>query len=209
MSSQDSLKDKLLDPEVMQIVEQIIEKKIDEKLAPLEQKITDFQSQITQIESSLPEDQISILAFSGDMDTMLCPFLLSVGAASLGMKVKVFFSFWGLNALKKDTIYKGKSFMEKMMTFMLPAGADKLGTSKLNMMGGGPAFFKAIMKKKNITSLPELIKMAQDMGVEMTACQMSMEAMGIVQEELVEGMIPGGVTVFLKNAAQSKISLFM
>lgn len=209
MSSQESLKDKLLDPDVMQMIDQIVDKKIEEKLGPYQKKMTEFQGQIKQIKSSLPDDQIAIVAYSGDMDTMLCPLLMSVGAVSLGMKAKVFFSFWGVNCLKKETIYKGKSFMEKMMTFALPSGPNSLGTSKMNMMGVGPAFFKTIMKKKNITSLPELIEMAQELGVEMTVCQMSMDAMGIVRDELIDGVKYGGVALFLKDAAQSKINLFV
>jgi len=123
--------------------------------------------------------------------------------------VSMFFTFWGLTALKKQTVYAKKSVPEKMISMMMPGGPASVGTSQMNMMGMGPAFFKMLMKKNNVESLPDLIEMAQDLEVKMVACQMSMGIMGITKDELLDEISYGGVATYLADAGDSKITLFI
>jgi peroxiredoxin family protein len=143
------------------------------------------------------------------MDKLLAAFVIATGAASTGMEVSMYFAFWGLTALKKKTVFRNKSITEKLMALMLPCGPDHLSISKMNMMGMGPAFFKYIMKKKNISDLPELMNAAREMGVRMVACQMSMDVMGIKKDELLDGLDYGGVSTYLADARESSITLFI
>ena len=195
---------------------QVLSNYIDEVVtAKVTEKFESLQSQIEQVlnKGEDHEKQISnratIVAFSGDMDKLIAAFIISTGAAAMGMDVSMYFTFWGLTALKKKTVFKGKSITEKLMGVMLPNGPNHVSTSKLNMLGIGPAFFKYVMKKKNIETLPNLIDLAREMGVSMTVCQMSMDVMGITKDELIDGLDYGGVTTYLADASDSKITLFI
>ena len=143
------------------------------------------------------------------MDKLIAAFIISTGAVAMGMDVSMYFTFWGLTALKKKTIIKGKPITEKLMGILLPSGPAHVGTSKLNMLGMGPMFFKYVMNKKNIETLPDLISLASEMGIRMVGCQMSMEVMGITREELIDGLDYGGVTTYLTDASDSKLTLFI
>ncbi|MDY6835149.1 MAG: DsrE/DsrF/DrsH-like family protein [Chloroflexota bacterium] len=154
-------------------------------------------------------NRATIVVFSGDMDKLMSAFIIATGAATMDMEVSMYFTFWGLVALKKTTIFRGKPMMEKMMAFMLPSGPRKVGTSKMNMLGIGPAFFKKAMNKNNVEKLPELIDVAREVGVRMVACQMSMGVMGIKREELIDGLEFGGVGAYMGDASDSKITLFI
>jgi len=138
------------------------------------------------------------------------PFIIANGAAAMGRKVTMFFTFWGLNVLRKDEkINVKKNFMEKMFGAMMPRGSKKLKLSKMNMGGMGSAMMKKIMKDKNVDSLEALIKQAQNNGVRMVACTMSMDVMGIKEEELLDGIEYAGVATFLSSAENSDASLFI
>lgn len=152
----------------------------------------------------------SIIVFSNDLDKTIASFIIANGAAAMGRKVTMFFTFWGLNILRKPGI-KGvkKDFMGKMFGRMMPKGSGKLSLSKLNMAGTGPKLIRHLMKKKNIASLEELIAQAQRNGVEFVACNMSMDIMGIKKEELIDGVTIGGVASFLGSAEESDMSLFI
>jgi peroxiredoxin family protein len=123
----------------------------------------------------------------------------------------MFFTFWGLNILRKEEYVKvgNKSFMDKMFAKMMPRGPEKLGISKMNFGGLGGKMMKYTMKKKNIVTLKELIEMAQDLDVKMVACTMSMDVMGITQDELIDGLDYAGVASYLADADESKINLFI
>jgi len=128
----------------------------------------------------------------------------------MGDEVTMFFTFWGLNILRKaQKIKVRKSFMEKMFGFMMPRGADKLGLSKMNMGGMGTLMMKGIMRKKRVSSLPELIESAQDLGVKFIACTMSMDVMGIKPEELIDGVEFAGVATYLGEADEANVNLFI
>ena len=128
----------------------------------------------------------------------------------MGKKVSLFFTFWGLNILRKASKVKvKKTFIEKMFGFMMPRGTKKLPISKMNMLGMGPAMIKSIMKKKNVDSLPTLMKNAMEMGVKITACAMSMDIMGIKPEELMDGVEIAGVASYLADTTESNHNLFI
>lgn len=155
------------------------------------------------------EDGATLVVFSGDMDKAMASFIIASGAASMGKKVTMFFTFWGLNIIKKTGVKLPKQGMEKMFSAMLPKDASGLPLSKMNMGGMGAVMMKKIMKEKNVDSLPILIQNAMDMGVKIIACSMSMDVMGIRREELMDGVEIGGVATYLGKTNDSNLNLFI
>lgn len=152
----------------------------------------------------------TMIMFSGDLDKAMAGLIIANGAAAMGDDVTIFFTFWGLNILRRaQKINVRKSFMEKMFGWMMPRGAEKLGLSKMNFGGMGSAMMKDMMRKKKVNSLPELIRSAQDMGVKFIACTMSMDVMGIKQEELIDGIEFAGVATYLGEADEANVNLFI
>ncbi len=152
----------------------------------------------------------SMIVFSNDLDKAIASFIIANGAAAMGRKVTMFFTFWGLNILRKHE-GKGvkKDFISRMFGVMMPKGSKKLSLSKMNMAGMGPKMIRYLMNKKDIFSLETLIEQAKQNGIEFVACNMSMDIMGIKQEELIEGVTIGGVASFLGSAEESDMSLFI
>ena len=158
---------------------------------------------------AMTQDKTMVI-FSGDLDKAIAAFIIANGAASMGHKVTMFFTFWGLNILRKDKAPKvKKNLIEKMFGFMMPRGANKLTLSQMHMAGMGTAMIKGIMKKKNVASLPELIQSAIDNGVVIEACQMSMDLMGIQKEELLDGIQIVGVATFIHASDESNATIFI
>jgi len=152
----------------------------------------------------------SLVVFSGDLDKAIASFIIANGAAAMGRKVTMFFTFWGLNILRKpENVNVKKGFMDKMFSMMMPRGSKKLGLSKMNMAGMGPKMIRMVMKNKNITSLEDLIQDALKSGVRIVACTMSMDVMGITKEELIDGIEYGGVAAYLGAAEESNVNLFI
>ncbi|MEN6314936.1 MAG: CoA-disulfide reductase [Clostridiaceae bacterium] len=155
----------------------------------------------------------SMIVFSNDLDKAIASFIIANGAAAMGRKVTMFFTFWGLNILRKpDNTGAGrvkKDLLSKMFGKMMPKGSAKLSLSKLNMAGIGPKMIRGLMNKKNIASLEELIDQAMKSGVNFVACNMSMDLLGIKKEELIDGVTIGGVASFLGSAEESDMSLFI
>ncbi|MDD2217804.1 MAG: DsrE/DsrF/DrsH-like family protein, partial [Eubacteriales bacterium] len=155
-------------------------------------------------------DGKTIIVFSGDLDKVLASFIIANGAAAMGRPVTMFFTFWGLTALRKEgKQHIKKTPMEAMFGMMLPRGTKKLKISKMNMAGMGTAMMKKIMNDKNVDSLEMLIKKALDAGIKIVACTMSMDVMGIKPEELIEGVTLGGVGAYLGDAEESNVNLFI
>lgn len=155
-------------------------------------------------------DNKTLVVFSGDLDKAIASFIIANGAISMGKKVTMFFTFWGLNILRKhEKVPAKKGFMDSMFGFMMPRGSRKLKLSKMNMMGMGAKMIRKIMKNKNVTSLEDLIKSALDNGIEIVACQMSMDVMGLKKEELIDGVKIGGVGYYLGQAEDSNVNLFI
>lgn len=151
---------------------------------------------------------MTMVVFSGDLDKAIAAFIIANGALTMGKKVTMFFTFWGLSILKKKNLAK-KSFIEKMFAMMLPKNSQDLPVSKMNFFGIGAKMIRSVMKKKNIMSLEELMKKAKDSGVNITACTMSMDVMGISEEELIDGINYGGVGQYLGEAEKSNNNLFI
>jgi CoA-disulfide reductase len=156
------------------------------------------------------KDGATLIVFDQDLDKAMASFIIATGAAAMGKKVTMFFTFWGLNILRKENAPEvNKDFLEKMFALMMPKGPNKLPISNMNMGGAGSKMIKYVMEKKNVDSLEDLIKNAAEMGIEMVACSMSMDVMGIKAEELIDGVQIGGVAAYLGKAEQSNINLFV
>jgi CoA-disulfide reductase len=161
-------------------------------------------------ESQSTKDNKTLVVFSGDLDKAIASFIIANGAASMGKKVTMFFTFWGLNILRKhDRVSVKKGLMDSMFGFMMPRGSKRLKLSNMNMMGMGAKMIRMVMKNKNVTSLEDLIKAALDNGIEIVACQMSLDVMGLKQEELIDGVKVGGVGYYLGEAEDSNVNLFI
>ena len=152
----------------------------------------------------------TMVVFNGDLDKAIASFIIANGAASSGKKVTMFFTFWGLNIIRKPNKVKvEKSWMGKMFGMVMPRGSGKLPLSNLNMAGMGPKMIRSLMKNNNVLSLEELIQAAQKQGVEMIACQMSMDLMGIQREELIDGISVAGVGYYLGQTELANHNLFI
>ncbi len=153
---------------------------------------------------------LTMVVFSGDLDKAIAAFIIANGFVAMGQKATLFFTFWGLNILRKpEPVKVKKNLVEKMFGWMMPRGADKLTLSQMNMMGAGTAMIKGIMKKNNVDSLPEMIRTAQENGVRLLACQMSMDLMGIKQAELLDGIETVGVATMAAAATESNTHYFI
>jgi peroxiredoxin family protein/TusA-related sulfurtransferase len=183
----------------------------DKKFKALIQKGIQNEVAATKDTSTLPEkDGATMVVFSGDLDKTIASFIIASGAAAMGKKVTMFFTFWGLNVLrKKDAPPVEKDFMEKMFGMMMPKGIEKLPLSKMNMGGMGSKMINHVMEKKHVDNLETLMKNALDAGVKLVACSMSMDIMGIKKEELIDGVDIGGVATYLGDAEQSGLNLFI
>ncbi|REE91512.1 peroxiredoxin family protein [Paenibacillus taihuensis] len=159
---------------------------------------------------TMNNEKTTIVLFSGELDKAIAAFIIANGAAAYDHDVTIFFTFWGLNALRKDEkVFVKKGFLEKMFAKMMPRGANKLGLSKMHFGGMGPKMIKHVMKKHNALSLPELIELAQEQGVKLVACTMTMDLLGLQKEELLDGIEYAGVAAYLGDAADAKVNLFI
>ncbi len=155
-------------------------------------------------------DHKTMVVFSDDMDRALASFVIANGAASMGKKVTMFFTFWGLNVIKDVNRPRvKKDMMGNMFDKMMPGHAGKLKLSNMNMGGMGRRMMKLRMKDKNVDALETMIQQAQESGINMIACQMSMDIMGVHNEELIDGVHIGGVANYLEEAEQSNLNLFI
>ena len=158
---------------------------------------------------ALPQGK-TIIVFDGDMDKVMASLIIANGAAAMGRKVTMFYTFWGLNALRKDRpVSVKKTVVEKMFGAMMPRGLKKLKLSNMNMMGMGKSMMQMVMRQKNVSSLEELMRQAMANGVKMIACTMSMDVMGIKEEELIDGVEFAGVATYLGDAECANVNLFI
>ena len=170
----------------------------------------ELEQKIAALRERTPDDRAALVVFSGDLDRVMAAFVIATGAAAAGLETSIFFTFWGLSALKKKGVRAaGKGFKQRMFELMTPTGTEGLGTSKLNFFGMGAMMLRSMMKEQGIASLEELMAMARDLGVQMTACTMSMDAMGIAREELVDGLGYAGVATFMADASRARVALFI
>ncbi|MFC6253357.1 FAD-dependent oxidoreductase [Secundilactobacillus hailunensis] len=155
------------------------------------------------------EEGTTIVVFDGDFDKAIASLIIAQGAAAMGQPVTMFFTFWGLNVIKKPGVKLRKKGMAKMFDIALPHGAQKLPLSNLNMLGAGRGLMKKLMHNNNVDQLDTMLQKAQDAGVKMVACTMSMDLMGVQKEELIDGIELGGVAAYLGDARQRNTSLFI
>ncbi|OAX48230.1 DsrE/DsrF/DrsH-like family protein [Paenibacillus sp. AD87] len=168
------------------------------------------QTVSSAMETPKEEPASTMVVFSGDLDKAIASLIIANGAAASGRKVTMFFTFWGLNIIRKHQPQPvSKTMIGRMFDMMLPRGSHKLGMSKMNMLGVGPKIIRGIMKNNNVASLEELMQTATAQGVEFVACQMSMDLMGIQREELMDSVNIGGVGYYLGQAAHANHNLFI
>jgi NADPH-dependent 2,4-dienoyl-CoA reductase/sulfur reductase-like enzyme/peroxiredoxin family protein/rhodanese-related sulfurtransferase/TusA-related sulfurtransferase len=155
-------------------------------------------------------DKKTMVVFSNDLDKMMAAFIIANGASAMGSEVTLFFTFWGLNLLRKNKrIPVKKSIVERMFGMMMPRGSTHTRLSKMNMAGMGTVMMRQVMKQKNVYSLEDLISQAHDNGIRFVACTMSMDVMGIKKEELIDGIEYGGVAAYLQKADAAGYNLFI
>ncbi|CAK8585842.1 MULTISPECIES: DsrE/DsrF/DrsH-like family protein [Priestia] len=152
----------------------------------------------------------TIVLFSGDYDKAMAAYIIANGAAAYDHEVTIFHTFWGLNALRKEEMVPvKKGFLEKVFGKMMPRGADKMGLSKMNFAGMGPKMIKNVMKKHNALTLPQLIEMAQEQDVKLVACTMTMDLLGLQENELLDNIEYAGVAAYLADAEDGNVNLFI
>jgi peroxiredoxin family protein len=158
----------------------------------------------------LEKKKTTIILFSGDYDKAMAAYIIANGAAAYDHEVTIFHTFWGLNALRSnENIQVKKGFMEKMFGKMMPKGANKMGLSKMNFVGFGPKMIKEVMKKHNAMPLPDLIEMAMEQDVKLVACTMTMDLLGLQEEELLKNIEYAGVAAYLADAQDGNVNLFI
>jgi peroxiredoxin family protein len=197
------------DVSLEQRIEEMVERKVAARFEQLQSTVEQTLSQLKTSATPQLSDRATLLVFSGDLDRLQAAFIVATGAAAMGQDVSMFFTFWGLSALKKQTVLSGKNLPEKILSTMLPSNPDKAGTSKLNMLGMGPLLLKRMMSENHVESVPSLIALARELDVRLIACQMTMGVMGITKEELIDDINYGGVATYLADATDSRLTLFI
>ena len=152
---------------------------------------------------------MTLVAFSGDMDKLLAALSIASSAAATGSSVTIFFTFWGLSAIRKEKRYGGKRVLDRMLNLLLPSRSTGTGLSRMNMLGAGPRFFRFLMKRKNVADVDQLVATCRMLGVRLIACSTSMEVMGIDEAELVDGVEFGGATACVQDLFDARATLFV
>jgi len=189
-----------------------IEVKVEGSMENIEKQLADLKSRIEVLDKKTTEPKVSMIVFSGDLDKALASFIIATGSVAMGMEVVMFFTFWGTPVLRdKNKTAGGKDTMGKMFGTMLPKGTGAVKLSQMNMGGMGTAMMKSLMKKKNVASLEQMLEMAEELGVKIYVCEMSMDLMGFKREEMIDynGLEFCGVAKFLEEASNSRIQLFI
>jgi len=194
-------------PGVAADVQGLVAAEVERQMKALREEM---DAKIAAVRERTADDAATIVVFSGDLDKVLAGFVIATGAAAAGLETSMFFTFWGLSVLKKKGAAGGpKNVLERMFGMMTPASSESLPTSKMNYFGVGAVMLRKMMKDKQIATLEELIGIARDMDVKMIACTMSMDAMGVSKEELVDGLTYGGVATYMADAVRSRVTLFI
>jgi peroxiredoxin family protein len=175
-----------------------IEARVDERVAE-------------RLREVLPEDRLALLVFSGTLDRILSALLLASTAASTGTQVDMFFTFWGLAALRDARKRTEKDALGRVFDMLLPRGLDKLPLSQLNLGGMGARLVRDIMKQKRFASAEEMLELCSELGVRIFACDMSGQVIGIQSEELIDypHLEVCGAASFLEKAFRSRMTMFI
>lgn len=188
-----------------------MQEELTKQIDHLQKEIDDLKTSVSSLKESR-KDQLSFAVVSGDMDKILAVMVISLAAAALDTRVKLFFSFWSLSALRdKKKKAPGKDFISKMFGIMLPKGKTGLKLSKMNMAGMGPVMIKYLIKKQGVLSLEQMFEEAAALGIEITVCEMSMNLMGFKKEEMIDypNLRYAGATTFMAEANESSVQLFV
>jgi peroxiredoxin family protein len=170
----------------------------------------EIEGRLAEIRERTVDDRATLVVFSADLDKVLTALVIATGAAAAGLETSIFFTFWGLAALKRRGAAGGpRSVVERIFAMMTPGSTESMGLSRLNFFGAGAAMLRKMMKNKDIASLEDLMATARDLDVKMIACTMSMDAMGVGKDELVDGLEYGGVATYMADAARSRVTLFI
>ncbi len=177
----------------------------------LEKRIESLEKEIEVLKANQPKDQFCMVVMSGDMDKLIASFIIATGAAAMYERVVMFVTFWAIPFFKDPNKKVRKDLISKAFEVMLPKNTKGLKLSKMNMFGIGPLIIKNLMKKHNVKTLSELIRVAGEMGVEIYLCQMSMDLMGYKWEEIIDypNIKTAGVAKFVAEAAKSKATIFI
>jgi len=180
----------------------------NERLSALEARVAELGS---LVKTGGQEEKLSLIVFSGSLDRLIAAFVLATGAAAMGMRVSMFFTFWGTSALRRQNARVQKNLLSRMFGWMLPKGVNKLPLSQMNLGGGGPAMIRYVMKKNGVASVEEMIELSKELGVVLHVCTMSMDLLGISPDELIDYPNKSfcGVAKFLETAAPGKITMFV
>lgn len=165
---------------------------------------------LAELQATKPE-KVTIVLLSGDMDKAMASLIIATGAAAMGMKVTMFFTFWGLNVIRKPgACSSAKDFLRKAFGWLNKGGADRLPLSKFHFGGLGSNMMKKVMKDNRMPGVPELLETAQDLGVQMIACTTTLGLMGISKDTLIDGVDQlAGVSTYLAEAKQGSVNLFI
>jgi len=157
------------------------------------------------------KNKLTIIAWGGQLDRIWPTTILATTAAASGMEASVFFTFWGLFAIVKPGVrITGENWMQKMMSVMNPGSADKAKLSHYQFMGAGPAMFKKLADQHNVAKPDELIALAQDLGVKLIPCQMTMDLLGLKREDLLDGLEePIGAATAIREMREAAVPLFI
>ncbi len=171
---------------------------------------TDPAVALANLQASKPE-KVTIVLLSGDMDRAMAAFIIATGAAAMGMQVTVFFTFWGLNTIRrKGAASSAKDWLRRMFGLLNTGGADNLPLSRFHFCGLGTTMMKIVMKQNRMPGVPELMETALELGVRFIACTTTMGLMGITKDTLIEGIDQfAGVTTYLAEAKQGSVNLFI
>lgn len=187
---------------------------LEERIARLEQELQQLDTlreEVNELHKAAESrsNKVTLVLFSGELDKVFASLIIATTAASMDMDVTVFFTFWGINVLKEKRIIEHKELLEKMIDIMTPAGPEGMPVSQMNMLGAGAALLKRMMKEKDVISAHELLEAAQESGVKMNVCSMTMQVMGIKKEELVHDIELIGAAGYIAEATRSGLTLFI
>jgi len=170
----------------------------------------DPQVALAELQESKPE-RVTLVVLSGDMDRVMAAFIIATGAASMGMQVTMFFTFWGLNAIRRQGVRgTAKDWIRRMFGLLNKGGADRLPLSRFHFWGLGTRMMKLVMKQNRMPSVPELMEMAKDLGVRFIACTTTLGLLGITKDTLMDGIDQfAGVSTYLAEAKDAQVNLFI
>ena len=194
-------------PAIGHELQSVVSAEVERQVSALREEM---EEKLASLHERTVDDRATLVVFSDELDKALAAFVIATGAAAAGLKTSIFFTFWGLSILRKKGASGGsKAPLERMLALMAPGSTSSLGTSKMNFFGVGAVILRRLMKDKGIASLEELMAMARDLDVKFIACTMSMDAMAVGKDELIDGLEYGGVATYLADAARSRVTLFI